>query len=121
MTSSILTSSKVLVLQFTQWAKTRKKIQFQKCVCSGCTNSTMYDFHNSTDTLKFWTEKWAINKTFSFILMKLGEVVVPQCVLVLQFHQVSSKSDEKQKSFINSPFFFSELQSVSRIVKENRT
>ena len=33
------------------------------------------------------------------------------------FHQVSSKSDEKQKSFINSPFFCSEFQSVSRIVK----
>ena len=27
----------------------------------GC---TMYDFHNSTDTLKFWTEKVAIKKTF---------------------------------------------------------
>ena len=26
--------------------------------------STMYDFHDSTDTLKFWTEKRAINKTF---------------------------------------------------------
>ena len=36
---------------------------------------------------------------------------------VLQFHQVSSKSDEKQKSFINSPFFCSEFQSVSRIMK----
>ena len=23
---------------------------------------TMYDFHDSTDTLKFWTEKRAINK-----------------------------------------------------------
>ena len=44
--------------------------------------------------------------------MKLGEVVVP---IVLQFHQVSS--DEKQKSFINCPFFFSEFQSVSRTVK----
>ena len=33
---------------------------------------------------------------------------------VLQFHQVSSKSEEKQKSFINSPYFCS---SVSRIVK----
>ena len=40
--------------------------------------------------------------------MKLG---------VLQFHQVSSKSDEKQKSFNYSPFFCSEFQSVSRIVK----
>ena len=37
--------------------------------------------------------------------------------LVLQLRQVSSKSDEKQKSFINSPFFCSEFQSVSRIVK----
>ena len=36
---------------------------------------------------------------------------------VLQFHQISSKSDEKQKSFINSPFFSSEFQSVGRIVK----
>ena len=36
---------------------------------------------------------------------------------VLLFHQVSSKSDEKQKSFINSQFFYSEFQSVSRIVK----
>ena len=40
---------------------------------------TMYDFHDSTDTLKFWTEKQAINKTFLFfhlILMKFGEVVI---------------------------------------------
>ena len=39
---------------------------------------TMYDFHNSTDTLKFWTEKWAINKknVFHPILKKLGEIVV---------------------------------------------
>ena len=39
----------------------------------------MYDFHNSTDTLKFWTEKQAINKTFFVfhpILMQLGETVV---------------------------------------------
>ena len=36
---------------------------------------------------------------------------------VLQFHIVASKSDEKQKSFINSTFFCSEFQSVSRIVK----
>ena len=39
---------------------------------------TIYDFHDSTYTLKFWTERQAINKTFVFylILMKLGEVVV---------------------------------------------
>ena len=29
---------------------------------------TMYDFHDSTDTLKFWTEIWAINKTFLFFI-----------------------------------------------------
>ena len=29
---------------------------------------TMYDFHNSTDTLKFWTEKRDINKTFLFFI-----------------------------------------------------
>ena len=43
------------------------------------THYTMYDFHDSTDTLKFWTEKGAINKTFfvfHLILIKLGEVVV---------------------------------------------
>ena len=34
-----------------------------------------------------------------------------------QFHQVSSKSDEKQNRLIKSPFFCSEFQSVSRIVK----
>ena len=33
------------------------------------TTSTMYDFHNSTDTLKFWTEKWAFNKTFLFFIL----------------------------------------------------
>ena len=47
--------------------------------------------------------------------MKVGEMVVHMDKL--QLHQVSSKSDEKQKSFINSPFFGSEFQSVSRIVK----
>ena len=53
---------------------------------------------------------------FHPILMKLGEVVV-SIPSVLQLHQISSKSDEKQKSFINSPFFCSEFQSVSRIMK----
>ena len=46
--------------------------------------------------------------------MKLGEM---WCSCVLQLHQVSLKSDEKQKSFINSNFFCSEFQSVSRIMK----
>ena len=78
---------------------------------------TMYDFHNSTDTLKIWTEKRAINKTFLF-LSDFDETwwsCSTHCVL--RFHQVSSKSDEKQKSFIKGPFFCSEFQSVSRIVK----
>ena len=35
----------------------------------------------------------------------------------MKLGEVSSKSDEKQKSFINSLFFCSEFQSVSRIVK----
>ena len=48
--------------------------------------------------------------------MKLSEVVVTY-PCVLKFHQVSLKSDEKQKSFIKSLFFCSEYQSVSRIVK----
>ena len=29
-----------------------------------CTRNIMYNFHDSSDTLKFWTEKRAINKTF---------------------------------------------------------
>ena len=33
-----------------------------------CCHCTMYDFHNSSDTLKYWTEKWAINKTFLFFI-----------------------------------------------------
>ena len=36
----------------------------------------MYDFHNSTDTLKFWTEKQAINKTFFSFSSDFGEIVV---------------------------------------------
>ena len=36
---------------------------------------------------------------------------------ILQFHQFASKVNEKQKSFIYSPFFCSEFQTVSRIVK----
>ena len=48
--------------------------------------------------------------------MKLGEVV-HSYPCVLQFNQVSSKLDEKQKSFINSPLFCSEFQSDIRIVK----
>ena len=46
---------------------------------------------------------WAISKTFfAFhpILMKLGEVVVHQSTTT---YQVSSKLDEKQGSFSNSP------------------
>ena len=41
----------------------------------GC---TMYDFHNSTDTLKFWTENGLLKNFFVFDpnLMKLGEIVV---------------------------------------------
>ena len=42
-------------------------------------STTMYNFQDSTDTLKFWTEKRAINKknfVFHLFLMKLGEVVI---------------------------------------------
>ena len=57
--------------------------------------TSMYDFLNSTDTLKSWTEKWAINKTFCFSsdFDETWWSCSIQCVL--QFHQVSSKSDEK--------------------------
>ena len=36
--------------------------------CYRHTHLTMYNFHNSTDTLKFWTEKWAIKKTFLYFI-----------------------------------------------------
>ena len=36
----------------------------------------MYNFHDSTDTLKFWTEKWAINKTFLFFIPIWWNLVV---------------------------------------------
>ena len=54
---------------------------------------TVYDFHNSTDTLKFWTEKRAINKTFLYFIWFWWNCSTHW---VLQLHQVSSKSDEKQ-------------------------
>ena len=80
--------------------------------------TTMYDFHDSTDTLKFFTEKWAINKpffVFHLILMKLGEVVVNHVYYnFTKFHQNRMKN---KKRFINSPFFCSEFQTVSRTVK----
>ena len=57
---------------------------------------TMYDFHDSTDTLKLWTEKRAINKTFfvfHLILIKLGEVVVTHVYYnFTKFHQIRMKN-----------------------------
>ena len=38
------------------------------CFGNAVGRSTMYNFHDSTDTLKFWTEKRAINKTFLFFI-----------------------------------------------------
>ena len=61
---------------FCMWAKRMTTI-FTFCFCEayvflGLRDTglcrTMYDFHNSTDTLKFWTEKRAINKTFLFFI-----------------------------------------------------
>ena len=55
----------------------------------------MYDFHNSTDTLKFCTEKQAINETFFFhlILMKLREIVVHMDIYnFTKFHQNRMKN-----------------------------
>ena len=59
----------------------------------------MYDFRDSTDTLKFWTEKRAINETFfafHLILMKLGEVVVTRHVYYnfTKFHQIRMKNNK---------------------------
>ena len=47
-------------LRTAQCSKIRKKVPY----IAFWGNCTLYDFHNSTDNLKFWTEKWAINKTF---------------------------------------------------------
>ena len=80
--------------------------------------ATMYDFHDSTDTLKFWTEKVAINKTFFVfhpILIKLGEVVVHNGYY--NFTKLHQNQMKNKKSLINNTFFCSEFQSVSRIVK----
>ena len=56
----------------------------------------MYDFHDSTDTLKFWTEEWAINKkkiVFHLIFMTLSEVVVTHVYYnFTKFHQNQMKN-----------------------------
>ena len=62
---------------------------------------TMYDFYDSIDTLKFWTEKMLLIKLFCFS----------------SDFEVTLNSDENQKSFFNSNFFCSEFQSVNRLVK----
>ena len=74
-----------------------------------------------TILLTLWNSEqknWLLIKHFSF-LSDFDETwwscSYPWCVV--QFNEVSSKSDEKQKSLINSPFFCSEFQIVSRIVK----
>ena len=58
----------------------------------------MYDFHKATDTLKFWTEKRAVNKTFFVCFSSYSDETWWNCSThgYLQLHQVSSKSDEKQ-------------------------
>ena len=57
----------------------------------------MYDFHDSTDTIKFWTEKRAIHiykkNVFHVTLMKLGEVVVINVYYnFAKFHQTQMKN-----------------------------
>ena len=54
----------------------------------------MYDFHDSTDNLKFWTEKLScLSSDFDETWWSCSYACVQQ------FHQDSSKSDEKQKKF----------------------
>ena len=53
------------------WLPQRQKSTFFEKNFLSPGSATMYDFHNSTDTLKFWTEKQAINK--SFYLYDFGE------------------------------------------------
>ena len=65
-----------LVVQTAEWENQQQKrtaeLLTQSCVRASalCTIPwrTMYDFHNSTDTLKFWSETQAINKTFLFFI-----------------------------------------------------
>ena len=56
----------------------------------------MYDFHDSTDTLKFWTEKRATNKTFLFFIWfcsNFGDVVVIHVYYnFTKFHQNRMKN-----------------------------
>ena len=70
-----------------------------------------------TILLKFWTEKRAINKNFfgfHLILIKFGEVVVTH--VYYNFTRLHHNRMKNKKSYINSPFFYSEFQGVSRIV-----
>ena len=55
-------------------------------------NTTMYDFHDSTDTLKFWTEKWAINKTFLFFIWFWWNLVIHVYYIFAKFHQNRMKN-----------------------------
>ena len=64
----------------------------------------MYYFHNSTDTLKFWTEKRAIIKLFCFSSDFDETWWSCSTHFVLQFHQISSKLDEKQKVLLIARF-----------------
>ena len=52
----------------TRLEKREWNVLFSLTVLHPLVMCTMYDFHNSTDTLKFWTEKRAINKTFLFFI-----------------------------------------------------
>ena len=66
----------------------------------------MYDFHDSNDTLKCYTEKWDINKNFFVfhpILMTLGEVVVIHVYYnFTKFHQNWMKN---KKGLLIARFF----------------
>ena len=62
------------LLMYIQWTNFRKRSTINVFFIF-LTECTMYNFHDSTDTLKFWTEKWSTNKTFLFFIWFLWNLV----------------------------------------------
>ena len=82
--------SKVLLED--QWDAGRKLHQILAEWVVHASIRTMYDFHNSTDTLKFWTETWAFNKTFMFFIRFWWNLVHMGDYDLTKFHQNQMKN-----------------------------
>ena len=78
--------------------------KWDEMVCMQGGSYTMYDFHNSTDTLKFWTENGLLIKLFCF--SSDFDETWWNCSThrVRQHHKVLLNSTKKQKRFIYNKF-----------------